>query len=198
MARIVQVSFRYSLFQVVFSLIVRTGSLAVTSLTCSVSFLTRLGLVPKRRNGSVPGAFVDLTTRTPVLPRFSRLPNGTKGYPLSHSPLPADEVHDRSDRLHPITALQGSCRCNLCVEQTTIPSPGQKRPQNHLLVSQEALQPIHRARPGDHRNLIIYPHGHTSDPAISLFCIFVDGFPLASDMYSTQLPDLTTLGQLLI
>ena len=141
---------------------IRAGSSAVTSLTCSVFSLTHLGLVPKRRNGSVLQVFVDPTIRTQARRQFSRLLNGTKGYHLSHYPHPADEVHNRSDLLLPTMALQGSCPCNSCVEQTTIHSLGQKHHRNHLLVGQEALHPTHHARPGDHRNRIIYTHGHTS------------------------------------
>lgn len=144
------------------ALIVRTGSSAVTLLMCSASFLTHLGSVPKRRSGSAPQVFVDLTIRTRALRRFSRLLNGTKGYHLSRYLRPVGEVHNRSDLLPPTPALRGSCPCNSCVEQTTIPSLGRKHHQNHLLVGQEALHPTHHARPGDHRNRSIYSHGHTT------------------------------------
>ena len=110
----------------------------------------------------MPQVSVDLMILTRARRRFSRLPSGTKGYPLSRYPRPADEVHNRSDQLLPTTALRGSCPCNSCVERTTIPSLGRKHHRNHLLVGQEDLQPIHHARPGGHRNRVIYPHGHTS------------------------------------
>ena len=160
LARVVQVSFRYPHSELL--LTVHTGSSAVTLLTCSVSFPTRLGSVPKRRNGSAARVFGDPTIRTPALLRSSRLQNGIKCYPLSHSPRPAGEVHNQSDLLLPTTGLRDLSPCNLCVGQTSIPSLGRKHHQNHLPVGLEPLQPIHHARPGGHRNRIIYPHGHTS------------------------------------
>jgi len=133
------------------ALIVRTGSSAVTLLTRSASVLTHLGSVPERKNGLVPQVFADLTIRTQARRRFSRLLSETKGYPLLRYPHPVDEVHNRPDLLLPTPALRGSYPCNSCVKRTMIPFLGWKRHQNHLLVDQEALQPIHRARPGDHR-----------------------------------------------
>lgn len=129
--------------------------------------------------------FVDLRTQIQALRQFSGLLNGTQGYLLLRSLRPVDGVHNRSGRPLPTTALQGSCPCSLCVEQTMIPSLDQIHRQSHLPVDQEAPQPLPRARLGDHRTRITYLQGRGCDYNYNSSVSCFDFFPFMGDMYST-------------